>query len=276
MIDLKDQGLLPLGGLELEYRMIGPRPGEAPTIVLLHEGLGCVGMWRDFPDALAEATGRGVFVYSRQGYGRSSPCALPRPLTYMHHEGQEVLPRLLESIGFQRGTLFGHSDGASIAAIYAGSHPEDERVEELILMAPHFFTEEITVSSIAEAKVAYETTALRERLMRYHGDNVDCAFWGWNGAWLDPGFLEWNLEEFLPPIRKPIQVIQGEDDQYGTAAQVEVVAEKAGGPVELVMLPDCQHAPFKEQREATLAAATRFLNRVREGRADQARAASQQ
>ena len=132
MIDLKDQGLLPLGGLELEYRMIGPRPGEAPTIVLLHEGLGCVGMWRDFPDALAEATGRGVFVYSRQGYGRSSPCALPRPLTYMHHEGQEVLPRLLESIGFQRGTLFGHSDGGatlktrSIPNSLMKSHRADE------------------------------------------------------------------------------------------------------------------------------------------------------
>ena len=181
MTVLADQGLLDLGDQSLEYRMIGPRPDQGPTIVLLHEGLGCVGMWRDFPERLSEATGRGVFVYSRQGYGGSSPCAVPRPLTYMHHEGQEVLPRLLDAIGFRRGTLFGHSDGASIAAIYAGSH-DDPRVENLILMAPHFFTEEITVASIAEAKTAYETTHLRERLKRYHGDNVDCAFWGWNGA----------------------------------------------------------------------------------------------
>lgn len=258
MSDLKDQGLLKVGGSELEYRMIGPRPGDAPTIVLLHEGLGCVGMWRDFPDRLAEATGRGVFVYSRQGYGGSSPCAVPRPLTYMQEEGREVLPLVLEAMGFQQGTLFGHSDGASIAAVYAGTH-EDPRVENLVLMAPHFFTEKITVASIAEAKTAYETTQLRERLKRYHGDNVDCAFWGWNGAWLDPGFLEWNLEEFLPGIRQPVLALQGEDDQYGTARQVEVVAEKAGGPVELVLLSDCKHAPFKEQTEATLAAVSRFL-----------------
>ena len=246
MTVLADQGLLDLGDQSLEYRMIGPRPDQGPTIVLLHEGLGCVGMWRDFPERLSEATGRGVFVYSRQGYGGSSPCAVPRPLTYMHHEGQEVLPRLLDAIGFRRGTLFGHSDGASIAAIYAGSH-DDPRVENLILMAPHFFTEEITVASIAEAKTAYETTHLRERLKRYHGDNVDCAFWGWNGAWLDPGFLDWNLESFLPGIRQPVLVIQGVDDQYGTARQAEVVPEKASGPVEVVMVEHCMHAPFKEQ-----------------------------
>ena len=154
-VTLADQGFLDLGGMRLEYRMIGPRPQEAPTIVLLHEGLGCVGVWGDFPDKLAAATGAGVFVYSRAGYGRSSPAKLPRPLTFMHDEAREVLPRVLDAIGFRRGLLLGHSDGASIAAIYAGS-VQDHRVRGLVLMAPHFFTEDMGIAEIARAKEAYE------------------------------------------------------------------------------------------------------------------------
>jgi pimeloyl-ACP methyl ester carboxylesterase len=205
---LKDADLLLLDDATLEYRMIGPRPDEAPTIVLLHEGLGCAALWRDFPERLSEATGLGVFVYSRQGYGASSPCKVPRPLTYMHQEAIETLPKLLDAIGFESGLLVGHSDGASIAAIHGGA-VADPRVRGLVLMAPHFFTEDMGIASIAEARTAFETTNLRERLQKYHGDNVDCAFWGWNRAWLDPEFRNWDLREFLPRITVPVLILQG-------------------------------------------------------------------
>src|SRR5262249_30170311 len=148
LMTLSDRGFLDLGsGLRLEYRIIGPRPDAAPTIVMLHEGLGCVGLWGAFPEQLAATTGAGVVGYSRAGYGQSSPVALPRPLTFMHHEACDVLPKLLEAIGFRRGLLLGHSDGASIAAIYAGS-VEDHRVRGLVLMAPHFFTEDMGIREI--------------------------------------------------------------------------------------------------------------------------------
>ena len=159
-MQLDDSGFLSVGDQRLEYRMIGPRPDQAPTLVLLHEGLGCVGLWGDFPDKLQKATGCGVFVYSRAGYGQSSPVALPRPLTYMHDEARDVLPKLLDAIGFRRGLLVGHSDGASIAAIYAGTH-QDHRVGGLVLIAPHFFTEDPGIASIEEARKAYETGDLR-------------------------------------------------------------------------------------------------------------------
>ena len=149
---LSDQGFLDIGAARLEYRMIGPKPkpDAAPTLVLLHEGLGSVAVWGDFAEKLAAATGCGVFVYSRAGYGQSSAVPLPRPLSYMHDEAREILPRLLDEIGFRRGLLLGHSDGASIAAIYAGSH-QDHRVGGLVLMAPHFFTEDSGIASIVEA-----------------------------------------------------------------------------------------------------------------------------
>ena len=216
---LSDSGLLQIGPHKLEYRMIGPRPDEAPTLVLLHEGLGCVGLWGDFPDKLQKASGCGVFVYSRAGYGQSSPVRLPRPLTYMHDEARDVLSRLFDAIGFRRGVLIGHSDGASIAAIYAGTH-QDHRVGALVLIAPHFFTEDPGIASIEEARQAYETGDLRKRLAGWHAD-VDNAFKGWNGAWLDPGFRQWDITEPLAYIRVPILIVQGEDDQYGTGKQIE-------------------------------------------------------
>ena len=255
---LKDAGLVTIDAVELEYRMIGPRPDEAPTAVLLHEGLGCTAMWRDFPEQLARASGLGVFVYSRQGYGGSSPCKVPRPLTYMHHEAIEVLPKLLDAIGFEEGLLVGHSDGASIAAIHAGAIA-DPRVRGLVLMAPHFFTEDMGIASIAQTKETFETTNLRERLRKYHGDNVDCAFWGWLHAWLDPEFRKWDLREFLPKITVPVMVLQGLDDQYGTAAQVSSIEELCGGEFESLFLDNCAHTPFREQPEQTLAAVNRFI-----------------
>jgi pimeloyl-ACP methyl ester carboxylesterase len=261
-MQLDDSGFLQIGDQNLEYRMIGPRPDEGPTLVLLHEGLGCVGLWNDFPDRLQKATGCGVFVYSRAGYGQSSPVKLPRPLTYMHDEAREVVPKLLDAIGFQRGLLIGHSDGASIAAIYAGTH-QDHRVGGLVLIAPHFFTEDPGIASIEEARKAYETTDLRARLARWHKD-PDNAFRGWNDAWLDPDFRQWDIAEPLAYIRVPMLIVQGEDDQYGTVAQIEAAERECYCPVEVALLPGARHSPQREALEATLQAISAFVARTLE------------
>ena len=257
---LSDQGFLELGAMRLEYRMIGPRPDAAPTIVMLHEGLGCVGLWGAFPEQLASATGAGVFVYSRAGYGQSSPVALPRPLTFMHTEACEVLPKLLDAIGFRRGLLLGHSDGASIAAIYAGS-VEDHRVRGLVLIAPHFFTEDMGIREIERAREAYATTDLRQKLARWHA-NVDNAFKGWNDAWLDPDFRKWDITAPLAYIRVPILIVQGDNDQYGTVKQIEVGREECYCPVEVALLPGARHAPHREAPEAALQVISGFTNHL--------------
>jgi pimeloyl-ACP methyl ester carboxylesterase len=251
---------LEMDGEHLEGRWIGPAPDEAPTLVLLHEGLGCVSLWGDFPEKLAAATGGGVFAFSRAGYGASSPVALPRPLSYMHDEARDILPKVLDAIGFRDGLIIGHSDGASIAVIHAGMHA-DSRVRGLVLMAPHVFVEDISVASIAEAKRAYEEGDLKARLARRH-HNVDCAFYGWNGAWLDPGFRDWNITAFLPAIHIPVLVVQGEADQYGTIAQVRAIDAGCGGAVETIMLPGVGHSPHREAPAAALAAIAGFA-RVR-------------
>jgi pimeloyl-ACP methyl ester carboxylesterase len=260
MTTLSDSGFLDVGGHALEYRMIGPQPDRAPTIVILHEGLGCVGMWGDFPDKLAAATGAGIFVYSRAGYGQSSPVTLPRPLTYMHDEARETLPRLLSAIGFQRGLLLGHSDGASIATIYAGS-VQDHRIRGLVLIAPHFFVEDLSISSIAEAKTAYAQTDLRLKLARWHKD-PDNAFRGWNDAWLDPKFREWDITQELAYIRVPILIVQGKDDQYGTVKQIEAAQEECYCPVEVALLAGAKHSPQRDEPGATLKAVSEFANRL--------------
>ena len=189
-----------------------------------------------------------------------SPVKLPRPLSYMHDEARETLPLLLETIGFHRGLLIGHSDGASIAAIYAGSH-QDHRVGGLVLMAPHFFTEDMGIASIEEARKAYETGDLRARLARWHAD-VDNAFKGWNGAWLDPGFRNWDITEFLAYIRVPMLIVQGEDDQYGTVKQIEAAERECYCPVEVALLPGARHSPQRDAPEATLKAMSDFVARV--------------
>ena len=257
---LSDSGFLDIGAHALEYRFIGPRPDAAPTLVLLHEGLGCVGLWGDFPDKLAHATGCGVFAYSRAGYGQSSPVVLPRPLTYMHEEARDVVPALLDQIGFQRGLLIGHSDGASIATIYAGTH-QDHRLGGLVLMAPHFFTEDMGIAAIVEARTAYETTDLKAKLARWHKD-PDNAFKGWNGAWLDPEFRQWDITEQLAYIRVPILIVQGADDQYGTVAQIEAAERECYCPVEVALLPGVKHNPAREATEVTLKAVADFVART--------------
>jgi pimeloyl-ACP methyl ester carboxylesterase len=249
-------GAVVAGGKRLEAAAFGPPPDAAPTLVMLHEGLGCVALWRDFPQKLAEATGLGVFAYSRAGYGRSDPVDLPRPLDYMTREAEASLPIVLGAIGFQEGVLLGHSDGASIAAIYAGAHA-DSRLRGLVLMAPHLFTEEPGLASIAEAKRAYEEGDLKARLGKYHA-HVDSAFLGWNGAWLDPGFKAWNIEAYVERWRAPALVIQGADDQYGTLAQVRAIEARSPAPVECLILEACRHSPQFEQPRATLDAVAAF------------------
>ena len=261
-----DAGFVELSGGQVEFKRFGASPADGPAIVLLHEGLGCVDLWKDFPARLAGATGLGVFVYSRYGYGRSSPAALPRPLSYMHDEAQTVLPELLEAIGFQGGLLMGHSDGGSIAAIYAGSR-QDERLNGVVLMAPHFFNEQMNVEAITRATKAYESGKLKAGLEKYHGANTDCAFHGWSGAWLDPGFATWNLEAFLPAISVPLLVIQGRQDEYGSLAHVRAAEDKAGGPVETAILDGCGHSPQRDQAALVLAKVSAFAGAVMQGQA---------
>jgi pimeloyl-ACP methyl ester carboxylesterase len=260
MTTLSPTGFLSIGAADLEYRMIGPSPADAPTIVMLHEGLGSAGLWGDFPEKLQAATGVGIFLYSRAGYGASTPVQLPRPVDYMHLEALDVLPKLLDRIGFRRGLLLGHSDGASIAAIYAGSH-QDHRVEGVAMIAPHFIVEDVSVTSIARIKTAYETTELKAKLARWHKD-VDNAFYGWNGVWLNPAFRNWDISEYLAYIRVPVAVVQGVDDEYGTMRQVEIAREECYCPVDVTVVPGAGHAPHREAPGATLDAIQEFANAV--------------
>jgi len=240
----------------LEYEWIGERTSQAP-IVMLHEGLGSVSLWRDFPTRLSDITHRAVLVYSREGYGRSSPMHGPRPVSYMHDEALIVLPRLLDQLEVHEPILFGHSDGASIALIHAGAGQRPVRA--LILLAPHLVVEEISLRGIAAAKRAYETTDLRTRLARWHHEQVDSAFWGWNNIWLSPEFRQWNIEEYVPHVHCPVLAIQGEDDEYGTMEQIDKIARSAP-TVELLKLARCGHSPHRDCSDAVLAAVEVFLN----------------
>ncbi|QPF95420.1 alpha/beta fold hydrolase [Bradyrhizobium commune] len=256
MTNLARTGLLTIDGASLEYKWLASLAADAPTIVMLHEGLGSVGLWGDFPEKLHQATGAGIFAYSRAGYGQSSPVTLPRPLDYMQREALDMLPKVLDAISFKRGLLLGHSDGASIAAIYAGSH-QDRRLQGIALIAPHFIVEDISVTSIAEIKTAYETTDLKAKLARWHKD-VDNAFYGWNRAWLDPKFRDWDISEYLAYIRVPVMVLQGKNDQYGTLRQVEIAQEECYCPVDLKIISDAGHSPHREAPGVTLDAIEQF------------------
>lgn len=251
---------LHVGGTRLECRWIGPAADEAPTILFLHEGLGSASTWRDFPDALAAATGCGALVYSRAGYGRSDPVPLPRPVRFMHDEAR-VLAAIVQQAGIREAVLLGHSDGASIALIAAGTGAI-LGLRALVLEAPHTFAEPCGLESIARTAEVYRTTDLRARLARHHGDNTDVAFWGWNGVWLDPEFRAWNIEDALPGITVPTLVIQGEDDEYGSWKHVESIQRRSSGPVETLLLPRCGHRPHVEQRETVLDAMGRFIRGV--------------
>jgi pimeloyl-ACP methyl ester carboxylesterase len=225
---------------------------------LLHEGLGSIAMWRDFPVRLAHATGCDAVVYSRFGHGNSDPLTAPRDVRYMHEEALKALPEFLDHLHIERPVLVGHSDGGSIALIHAGAGSRP--VAAVVTLAAHVLVEDISVASIAAAKVAYATTDLREKLARYHAD-VDSAFLGWNRIWLDPEFRAWNIEEYLPHITCPVFAIQGEGDEYGTMKQMRRIGARVRN-VELLELAACRHSPHKDQPDAVLAAIARFVARL--------------
>ena len=250
---------LTVQGRRLELLRIGAGDARAPELVFLHEGLGSVSHWRDFPARVAERTGCPVTVYSRYGSGNSDLLEGPHGVRYMHDEALLVLPELLSKREIEKPILIGHSDGGSIAIIYAGEY---DRVQGLVLLAPHVFVEELSVASIAEAKVTFETTNLGEKLGRHHRD-AGRTFWGWNDIWLNPEFRRWNIEEYLPQITCPTLVIQGRQDQYGTMAQVEAIQRQSGGRVEVRVLEDCRHSPQRDQPELVLEAITAFVHGLR-------------
>ena len=260
----------PIRGHTLEVVRIRGRNSHAPELVLLHEGLGSVSHWKTFPLRVAQATGCGVTFYSRYGSGYSDVLTGPRSVGYMHEEGLEVLPELLQYFQIDNPILIGHSDGASIAIIYAGAKGG---VCGLILLAPHVFVEDLSVASIADAKVKFQTTDLPKKLARHHRDATR-TFWGWNDIWLHPDFRSWNIEEYLSRIACPVLVIQGLDDQYGTMKQVEAIAGQCGGPVETRVLSDCKHSPQRDQPDATLEAISRFVEARM--KASQSKAATEQ
>lgn len=243
-------------GKMLEWTSFQPEAPQdsRPPIIMLHEGLGSVAMWRGFPQKLANAMQTEVFVYSRFGYGESDPAELPRNVDYMHREAQQVLPAFINALSIDKPVLLGHSDGGSISLIAAGAR--DIELSGVIVMASHIFVEDLTIRSIAEAKVAWQTTDLSKRLGRYH-QNVENAFRGWNDIWLNPDFLTWNIQECLSNIDCPLLAIQGEDDQYGTMAQMDGIESAVQGS-QLVRLKDCAHSPHKDQPDAVLQACQHF------------------
>lgn len=240
-------------GRRIEYEWI---EGGEPALVFLHEGLGSIRQWRDFPARLAQATGRRALVYNRYGYGDSEVLQEERVgVDFMHREALQSLPDLLEKLSVKNPVLVGHSDGASIALIYAGAgHP----ARGVAAMAPHVFVEDLSIRSIEEAKRQFETTDLPERLGRYHRDPRR-TFRLWNDVWLDPQFRRWNIEEYLAGIRCPVMAIQGEDDEYGTMAQLDAIRNRVAGPCELVKLARCGHSPHRDQPDRSLAALERFV-----------------
>jgi pimeloyl-ACP methyl ester carboxylesterase len=250
-------------GHRLEYQWLHPRANkgrrhgdDAPVLVFLHEGLGSAALWKNFPALVVEGTRCPALVYSRYGYGESDRLTEPRTVDYMHKEALDALPQVLEALSVRDPILIGHSDGASIAIIHAGSGRWP--VRGLVLMSPHVFVEDVTVASIAQAKTIFETSDLGLRLGRYH-DDAAATFGGWNNIWLDPDFRAWNIEPYLASITAPVLLIQGQDDQYGTSAQVEAIALQVKGPVETMMLQRCAHSPHVDQTQATLGAIVRFV-----------------
>ncbi|MEO5763908.1 MAG: alpha/beta hydrolase [Casimicrobiaceae bacterium] len=247
-----------VGGHRLEYERIDAGGGGRSTLVLLHEGLGSISMWRDFPRHLAHAASSPVVVYSRHGHGNSDPLTAPRTVRYLHDEADVALPAFLDALAIDCPILVGHSDGGSIALLHAASGARD--VAGVVALAPHVRVEDISVASIAAARDAYAVTTLREKLARHHADG-DGVFWRWNDIWLSPEFRAWNIEDCLPRIACPILAIQGEDDEYGTMDQLARIARGARD-VEIVALADCRHALHRDQPDALVEAIARFVGRV--------------
>ena len=244
----------------LESIWHGPSPRNAPSLIFLHEGLGSVSMWKDFPQKLSQQTGCGALVYSRSGYGKSENCELPRPLDFMHKEGLEVLPQIIARCRINNYILVGHSDGASISLIHAGSD-SNKKLLGIVNEAPHVFCEALTISSIQKLRVNYNSGNLRERLKKHHKD-IDTTFNGWVNVWLDDEFSKWNIESFLPRIKVPQLIIQGNDDEYGTLKQVETIVSHSVGSVKTCLLDNCGHSPHRDQQSKTLEVMTQFVRNL--------------
>lgn len=252
-----------VNGSRLECRWIGQAQSGRPVLVFLHEGLGSVAQWRDFPDRVAQALGLPALVYSRAGYGGSDPVTLPRPTDYLNQEGCLYLPAVLDQAHIDQAILVGHSDGGTIALVAAGDEgrrqPTDSRILGVVAMAPHSFVEDLCVDAIAKVTDIWRDTDMREKLARYHGDNVDCAFHGWNDTWLRPEFKHWHIRDFLADIRVPVLVIQGEDDEYASLEQVTIVRDLVPGGARTLVLPQCGHSPQKDQADLVAQAIVDFV-----------------
>lgn len=230
---------------------------DRPTIIFLHDSLGCIATWRDFPDALGEATGCNVLVYDRQGYGQSAPFAkAERTKDYLEEEA-DVLHEIINACGIAQALLFGHSDGGSIALIAAAKYPD--KIKAVVTEGAHIFVEDVTLQGIRAAVETYRTTNLGQRLEKYHGDKTDAVFWAWAKTWLTDEYRSWNIEQFLPRITCPVLVIQGEQDEFGSMAQVDGIVHATSGTAEKLMIPRTGHSPHKEAREIVLERSVAFL-----------------
>jgi len=253
--------------LYLEYKQWGVVQETKPSLLFLHEGLGSVSLWRDFPEKVAQDTGCCVFAVSRAGYGKSSPARLPRPVSYLEDEALAVLPAVRKALNLGRVILVGHSDGGSISLIHAARYSQDGLLCGALVMAPHVFNEALSIQGVRAAREIWEaerqqvqeehapdrSPSWREKLQRHHGDNVDIAFHGWNDTWLREDFAHWNIEHYLPQITCPVTAIQGAQDEYGTARQVETVIAQSQGPGKLLLIPDVGHAPHKDRPDIIIA-----------------------
>jgi len=247
-----------IGGLALEYELLPAHQIDRPTLVFLHEGLGSIALWRDFPARIAQATGCRTLIWSRIGYGQSAAAARPRTVRYMHEEALQVMPALFERLGIERPVLVGHSDGGSIALIHAGAFPD--QVSGLVVLAPHEFVEDKALDGIRRAGKLYAASDWRDKLGRYHRE-PDAVFRAWHDIWLSPAFAGWNIMEYLPAIRCPVLAIQGEDDEYATMRQIDCIAEMVAD-VESLKLADCRHSPHRDQPQAVQDALIAWLDRI--------------
>jgi pimeloyl-ACP methyl ester carboxylesterase len=256
--NLSDPFFFEAAGHRLRTQWIGaPEAATHGAVVFLHEGLGSIPQWKGFPEAVCRATGRRGLVYERWGFGGSERLVLPRPRDYLNIEAETVLPEVLDVCGIARPILIGHSDGASIALLFAAAFPE--RAAGCVSMAAHAFVEDITLAGIRGVVARWESGDIRGYLERYHGDNTDTAFLGWAETWLRPDFRDWAMVDCLPRVTCPVLVMQGEDDEYGSAAQVEAIAAGVSGRAEAVLLPGCGHSPHLQARETVLSRITAFL-----------------
>jgi pimeloyl-ACP methyl ester carboxylesterase len=248
---------IPGGKIAVEWKRSPKYDSEAPTLVFLHEGLGCIGMWKDFPTAIADATGCPALVYDRLGHGNSDPETAPRSADFFKTEAFEILPAILQAADIAPAdvVLIGHSDGGTIALLYAGRFP----VRGVITEAAHVCVDDISVAGLAAANKAWRDTDLEQRLARYHGANTGAMFTAWSSMWSADWFRDWTIEAALPAITCPVLAIQGEDDEYGAMAQLDAIGKGVSGRVETFAVPNCGHAPHIHARDVVASAMVRFI-----------------